>query len=250
MPRGLDSLLRLTPATTRAQLSLLGGFELVCAGSPVRLQMSARRLVAFLALHDRPLLRLYVAGVLWLDTPEQRAYANLRSTLWRLHRCDPGLVDVAGQELRLSRNVAVDIREAEAAAHRILAAAEPDEQRFEPAQLLDDLLPDWYDDWVLLERERFRQVRLHALDTLCERLMTRRRLEEALEVGLAAVAAEPLRESAHRAVVSVHLAEGNTAEAIRQYRLCRRLLKEQLGVEPSPRMHQLFQEVHAVETLR
>jgi len=80
--------------------------------------------------------------------------------------------------------------------------------------------------------------------------MTRRRLEEALEVGLAAVAAEPLRESAHRAVVSVHLAEGNTAEAIRQYRLCRRLLKEQLGVEPSPRMHQLFQEVHAVETLR
>jgi len=91
---------------------------------------------------------------------------------------------------------------------------------------------------------------LHALDTLCERLTTGGRLEEALEAGLCAVAAEPLRESAHRAVVRVHLEEGNTAEAIRQYRLCRRLLKEQLGVEPSPRMLQLFEEVHALETIR
>ena len=66
MPTGLDSLLRLTSETTHARLSLLGGFELVCAGSPVRLQMSAQRLVAFLALQDRPLLRLYIAGVLWL----------------------------------------------------------------------------------------------------------------------------------------------------------------------------------------
>ena len=212
--------------------------------------MSSQRLVAFLALHDRPLRRLYVAGVLWLDTPEQRAYANLRSALWRLHRCDPGLVDAAGQELRLSPKVVVDIREAEVAAHRILEVGWPVEERFEPAQLIDDLLPDWYEDWVLLERERFRQVRLHALDNLCERLTTAGRLEEALEAGLFAVAAEPLRESAHRALVRIHLAEGNTAEAIRQYRLCRRLLKEQLGVEPSPQMQQLFQEVHVLETIR
>jgi DNA-binding SARP family transcriptional activator len=250
LPTGRDSLLRLTPTTAEARLSLLGSFELVCAGARVRLPLSSQRLVAFLALHDRPLRRLYVAGVLWLDTPEQRAYANLRSALWRLHRCDPGLVDAAGQELRLSPKVVVDIREAEAAAHRILEVGEPGEKRFEPAQLIDDLLPDWYDDWVLLERERFRQVRLHALDNLCERLTTAGRLEEALEAGLFAVAAEPLRESAHRALVRIHLAEGNTAEAIRQYRLCRRLLKEQLGVEPSPQMQQLFQEVHVLETIR
>jgi DNA-binding SARP family transcriptional activator len=211
--------------------------------------MSSQRLVVFLALHDRPLLRLYVASVLWLDTPEERAYANLRSALWRVHRCDSGLVEAAGQELRLSPNVAVDFREAEAAAYRILESGEP-EASFERAQLSDDLLPDWYDDWVLLERERFRQVRLHALDTLCERLTTVGRLEEALEAGLSAVAAEPLRESAHRAVIRVHLAEGNTAEAVRQYRLCRRFLKEQLGVEPSPRMQELFVEVQVVETIR
>jgi DNA-binding SARP family transcriptional activator len=250
LPTGRDSLLRLTPTTGGARLSLLGSFELVRGRRRVHVPMSSQRLVAFLALHDRPLLRLYVASVLWLDTPEERAYANLRTALWRLHRCDPGLVDAAGQELRLSPKVAVDLREAEAAAQRILEVGEPDEG-FEPAELGNDLLPDWYDDWVLLERERFRQVRLHALDALCERLTTGGRLEEALEVGLSAVAAEPLRESAHRAVIRVHLAEGNTAEAIRQYRLCRRLLKEQLDVEPSRRMQELFDQVHAaLETIR
>ena len=54
-----------------------------------------------------------------------------------------------------------------------------------------------------------------------------------------ALVGEPLRESAHRALVAFHLAEGNAAEALRQFRLCRRLLLEQLGVEPSPLMLEL-----------
>lgn len=55
-------------------LSLLDAFELRCDGEPVSLPPSAQRL---LALHDRPLLRPYVAGTLWLDTPDERASANL-----------------------------------------------------------------------------------------------------------------------------------------------------------------------------
>jgi DNA-binding SARP family transcriptional activator len=48
------------------------------------------------------------------------------------------------------------------------------------------------------------------------------------------VRTEPLRESAHRAVVSVHLAEHNVVEAVRHYRAFRKLLGEELGMEPSP----------------
>ena len=62
------------------------------------------------------------------------------------------------------------------------------------------------------------------------------RFAEAFELGLAALAGEPLRESAHRALVRVHLAEGNVGEAVRQYELCRSLLREKLGVEPSEQM--------------
>jgi DNA-binding SARP family transcriptional activator len=102
-----------------------------------------------------------------------------------------------------------------------------------------ELLPDWYDDWVVIERERFRQARLHALEALCYGLARRGRYDKAIELGLTAVADEPLRESAHRAVMRAHLAEGNRVEALRQYQLCRRFLRERLGFEPSAETQRL-----------
>ena len=96
---------------------------------------------------------------------------------------------------------------------------------------------------MLIEREQFRQLRLRALDAFCRRLTVAGRTGDALDAGLAALAGDALRESAHRALVCVHLAEGNVGEAIRQYRLCRRLLREQLGVAPSEQMEALLRSV-------
>ena len=93
---------RLSPAPASARLTLLGGFDLVCDGVPVALPMSAQRVIAFVATHDRPIQRAYVAGSLWLETPESRAHANLRSALWRLQRARRTLVETNGQQLRLS----------------------------------------------------------------------------------------------------------------------------------------------------
>lgn len=231
---------RVRPSTVR--LRLIGRFELVVDGRRVRTPMSAQRVAAFLALHEHPLQRAYVAGSLWLDSPDERAHANLRSALWRLGRYGCALVDTRDQLLRIRPEVSVDIREVEAA---IRADVAGEGRLLSPSVLSDDLLPNWYDDWVLLERERFRQLRLHALEVLCERLTEAGRLPEALEAGLTAVAGEPLRESAHRALVRVHLAEGNTVEALRQYRLFRRMLREQLGIEPSPQIEQLVARARA-----
>jgi DNA-binding SARP family transcriptional activator len=210
--------------------------------------MSAQRVAAFLALHDRPLLRSYVAGSLWLDTTEDRAHANLRSALWRLHRCSRDLVVARGHQLLLGPEVDVDLREAEALARRALGDGAADLLELAPTRLIDDLLPDWYDDWVLIEREQFRHLRLRALDVLCERLTGAGRLGDALEVGLYALAGEPLRESTHRAVIRVHLADGNTGEAIRQYLICRRLLAE-LGVRPSRQIEELMRGVTTADTI-
>jgi DNA-binding SARP family transcriptional activator len=102
-----------------------------------------------------------------------------------------------------------------------------------------DLLPDWTDDWVMIERERLRQLRLHALETLCDRLAEARRFGESVQAGLAAVRAEPLRESAQRSLIRAYLAEGNQGEAIRQYRAFRQLLLEELGVAPSRELEEL-----------
>ncbi|HEY8828234.1 MAG TPA: bacterial transcriptional activator domain-containing protein [Jatrophihabitantaceae bacterium] len=144
------------------------------------------------------------------------------------------------RDARLGADVRVDLREAERLARaEVDGGAERSGAESDTETFVGDLLPDWYDDWVLIERERFRQLRLRALEALCERLARAGRIGEALDAGLLSVAGEPLRESAHRALVRVHLADGNAGEAIRQFRLCRRLLRDQLGIEPSERMYEL-----------
>lgn len=225
-------------------LTLLGGFELRCGSALVELPASAQRLVAFLAIRARPLQRVHVAGMLWLDAPEQRANAALRTALWRSRRRDCLLVDARGPRIGLAAGVEVDLHASTRIAQRVLA--NPPQEVVELAGLdrvwaHGELLPDWYEDWVLIERERHRQLRLHALEALCEALTAAGRYGEAVEAGIAAVATEPLRESAHRALISVHLAEANVAEALRQYRLFGDLLREHLGLEPSACLRELVE---------
>ncbi len=229
------------PAAT-ARLSLLDAFELHCDGQRVSLPLSAQRLLAFVALHERPLLRVYVAGTLWIDASDERAGASLRSSLWRLNRPGHALVEATSTHLRLAPGVDVDVHGALRLARRLLdGSAGGEELDAASAVLGGELLPDWYDDWLLFERERFRQVSLHALEALSELLVRAGRLAGALEAALSAVRAEPLRESAHRALIRVHLAEGNRGEAQRQYELCRRLLRERLDTAPTPQLEALFE---------
>lgn len=227
------------------RLNLLCGFELRIDKRPMKLIWSAQRLVAFLAIKDRPLARAYVAGVLWPDATTSRANANLRSSLWRTQRCSSLLIAASSQQLALAAGVVVDIRAALAHAHRLLGRGMlcEDEDLSAPvlSELSGDLLPDWYDDdWLLVERERFHQLRVHALEAMCERLTVAGRYGEAVDAGLAAVRAEPLRESAHCALLKAYLAEGNRGEAVRQYERCRRLLLDELGLEPSAALRALL----------
>jgi DNA-binding SARP family transcriptional activator len=222
-------------------LSLLNAFELRCDDLPVTLPPSAQRLVAFVALHDHPLQRVYVAGTLWIDASDARAGASLRSSLWRLNRAGHVVVEASSTHLRLAADVDVDVRHALGVAHRLLdGSADAADLESGEAVLRGELLPDWYDEWLVFERERVRQVSLHALEALAERFVSVGELARALEAALSAVRSEPLRESAHRALIRVHLAEGNRAEALRQYDLCRSLLRDRLGVEPSPQLDELL----------
>ena len=227
------------PQATRSpagpHLTLLNAFELRCEGRLVPLPQAAQRLLAFLALRDRPVLRTHVAGTLWLESSQDHAFGSLRSALWRARRSGHEVIEATPTQLRLASSVAVDVRETIAWARGVL------EGSTEPGHFgrVGDLLPDWYDDWVLFERERLRELRVRALECLCAKLTDAGKFHQAVEAGLAAVEDEPLRESAHRSLITVHLAEGNQAEAIRRYWLYRGLLQDQLGIEPSPRMEEL-----------
>jgi len=222
----------------------MDGFELTCDGERVPIQRNSQRLIAYLALRNRPLLRIHVAGTLWLDSSEQRSCANLRSALWRLRGQAEDVVESDASHAWLSSEVHVDVREVVALARGLVAQpGDDDEPAVESSRLAGDLLPDWYEDWVLLERERLRELRLHALEEVAARAIREGRYGAAIDAALTAIQADPLRESAHRVLISAYLAEGNASAGMRQYREYCRRARDELGIEPSPRLREIVAEL-------
>jgi DNA-binding SARP family transcriptional activator len=226
------------------RLTLIGGFALRRGSHELKIAISGQRLIALLALGERPVGRLRVAGTLWPDYSTERSLADLRTTLWRVNQSGRQVIAATPLCLRLDDDIVVDVRNLAAFARRLNRAGttpeaiDLDSMNF--ADLIGDLLPDWYDDWLLDEREVLRQTRLHALESLARQLSASGRHADAIQAALAAIRLEPLRETAHYVLIEIHLAEGNWSEACRQFERCRRLLREDLGVEPSDSMRLLL----------
>lgn len=211
-------------------LRLLGGFAAAGPYGNVSLPVSAQRVVAYLALQDRAVHRRRLAGVLWPDTTDARAAANLRSALWRARKSAP-LIRGDHSSLALAPDVDVDARRLrDRPEDAVLAWLR---QTSGGVALDMDLLPDWYDDWVVAERERFRQVVLRGLTALAPRLVAGGRTAEAIHVGSQAVRLEPLSETAHQMLITAYLAAGDRARAVRHYHEHAALLRDELGLAPS-----------------
>lgn len=223
-----------TPPVLRAKVTMLRAFEITINGSSLIVPQGAQRLVAFLALRGRPQLRTTVATSLWMDTTEDRAAANLRTALWKLADRRDLLIQSLGSYLTLAQGVEVDFSRLLTRVKTLIDGdGEINDFDANTGDLAGDLLPDWDEDWLLFERERLRQLRIHALEALSRRLCTAGRYAAAVDAGLSAVTAEPLRESAQRVLIEVHLAEGNVSEARRQFELYRSVLWDNLALLPS-----------------
>ncbi|MEU1668420.1 BTAD domain-containing putative transcriptional regulator [Streptomyces sparsogenes] len=217
-------------------LRLLGAFQLASpADGIIGVPPTGQRVLAYLGLHET-VTRTALAGLLWPDVTEEHAQGSLRTALWRLQRAGHPVVECRGDVLVLLSGVTVDVHAVSRTALRAVDCPEAFGDQL-PLELLSfgDLLLGWEEEWVMIERERLRQLRLHALESLSVALADRGRHGLALEAALACVAMAPLRESAHRAVTAVHLAENNVAEAYRQYEAFRRMIHDELGMAPSAR---------------
>lgn len=222
-------------------LQLFNGFRVSSPVPPAALPTTCQRLLALLALRRR-LDRSVAAGTLWPDVSEDRALGSLRSAMWRANRVLTGLVQSCDNQVALQQDVAVDVDQLLAQARRLRdgapdAASRPDELA------LGDLLPGWDEDWVLLERERLRQVQLYALCDLAVSQARRGATGAAVDTVHHALRLEPLRESTHRLLIQLHIDAGDYAEALHRYDCYRTLAREELGVVPSPRMTALLGRV-------
>jgi DNA-binding SARP family transcriptional activator len=223
------------PAARPHALELLGAYTYWTNGGDVRIPPSACTVVAFVALQPGPVHRSILAGTIWPDVSDDRANGNLRSVLWRAKTSVPGLLACDDGTVAIAEDVDVDYRREAEWSRRLIHGHATDadlDRDLSPHAL--ELLPGMYDDWIVFERERFNQRWLHAAERMAIELAHRGRHAEALDCALAVVASDPLRESAQRIVVQCHVIEHNVVEARRRQDAYARLLRTELGVEPSP----------------
>jgi DNA-binding SARP family transcriptional activator len=226
----------------RPNVRLLGCFEVLVDDEPKNISLPAQRLLAMLALEQGGTCeRSYVAGTLWPDSAESAARSNLRSALSNLGRLRGMMIEIMPGSIRLAPHLRVDLYEHRERASRLL---DPDDQGNDVlvSAFASDLLPHWDEVWVESERESYRQLRVHVLERLSDRLTKLGRYAEGIQAALLAVDAAPLRESAHRAVINALAAEGNRGEAMARYTELCDLLDRELGVEPSFRIDDVFSQ--------
>ncbi len=234
-----------TPEPHRVRV--LGSFTLTVHGAAVPLGVDARRLIAYLSVHPRPQRRGALAADLWPRIPVEAAMRLLDDAVLAVDV--PGLLvtDETGA-LSLAPDVDVDL----AAAMRLVrtlpevaAVTDPD-----LALLAADVLPNWTASWIAIERERFRQLRLHAIEERSLRLVAAGRCAEAAVLAGGAVRSAPSRESARRALIEAHLAHGNIAAAVAEYDEYRELLRSSVGAAPAFALDGLLPPAPAWPVLR
>jgi DNA-binding SARP family transcriptional activator len=232
-------------------LNLLGGFGLAVDHQPVSVGLTGQRLLSLLACLGRPVSRSRAAFLLWPDTAEARAQSNLRTAVYRLQRACRGALESTGPHVGLGASVRVDVAAIRQVAGDILGLGQlPDNSDAVVADALrlnlyEDLLPDWQDDWLRDDQYRHRQLRLDTLEVLAQRLADSGRHREAFHIALAAVQADPLRDSAYETLIRSCLARGNRNDAMNAYHTYRRIMRDELGLDPSRTIDELLVERRA-----
>ena len=219
-----------------------------------------QELLSYLLIHrDRPHSREALASLLWGDTSTEKSKKYLRQALWHLHAAlnsDNGnnsevlMVDHDWLSLNPCSNLWTDVADFE----RAFSAAEgiPGRQLDSEKALglkdavtlyNDDLLPGYYQDWILFERERLQNMYLLMLDKLIVYLQFRGEYEVAQGYGATILRYDPARERTHRQLMHLYSLAGDRTSALRQFERCAQALKQELGVKPERKTVELYERI-------
>lgn len=255
-----DPSVDLTVTSAPIRLCLLGGFRLLKSGRQVRVRPGSKTqvLLGHLGLHVRSgIPRDELVDRMWPSAAVELANQSLNTLVYSLHRLlgdamaghHPVLHESGIYRLNLEGGIAVDVLEFDAAvdcgdrhagdgngdaAIRCYGGA---------AQLYAGDLSLGSDVQQVVERERLRARYLHTRSRLADHEFARGRYIGALENALDVLANDPCREDAHRMAMRSYVRLGERSQALRQYRMCRKILEQEFEAVPEPETEALFERV-------
>jgi len=225
------------------EIRLLGEFDVRLNGQPVEIpSRPAQSLLAYLALNpETKHRREKLAGLLWSDSEETNARSNLRHALWRLRKA-------IGEEYFDADKVTIAFKALEDCELDIYCLEGETMETETVGGLINavsvyggDLLPGFYESWVVLERERLRSAFEHVVQRLLDLLIEKGSWLEVLEWGERWIALGHVPEPAFRALMTAYSALGDSSGLAAVYQRCCDALKGELGVEPSEQTRSTYE---------
>ncbi len=231
------------------RLYLLGSFRVERANQSIRLPThKTESLLAYLALSPRQTShpREKLAALLWGESSDELARSSLRRALVLLR-------DALGHDLLLTDREAVQINPAcplwvdalefQAQAERLLKDPHADATLLDIALYRDDLLVDYYDEWIAPWRERFRSLFIESLLKLVELARRQGDYARAVQLAQTVLQRDAANESAHQHLMFCYWKMGKRNAALSQFKECARILEQELGVQPTAETTELYDQI-------
>ena len=241
----------------KLEIRLLGSPQFLRANSPIPSFISSKvpALLAYLAVTRRAHSRDKLAALFWGEMTDADAKNNLRQALTNLRKFFEDELTITRDTIEFTGDAFVDSLEFDST---LRSASSLDLQ---PASVIlteslrlyrGDFLEGFhireapeFEDWLLAERSRLRELALQALHTLTHFHTTSGQFTEAITFAARLLAFDPWREEAHRQLMLLQARTGQVSAALTQYETCKKILEKELGVEPSLETTDLYERIRS-----
>ena len=238
----------------RLTLAFLDTFQVTLDSQPItRFRSSKNRgLLVYLALQsDRPFPREVLATLFWPEESESNARNNLRQSLYQLRKVLGDLKSPDQPYLLVTRQTVQFNADSDFVldANHFLQSIDRGELEAAVDVYYGDLLPGFtcdslqFEDWLRHEREQLHHAALEAMFAVTEDHLQSGQLDQAQAVARRQLALEPWREPAYRQLMQAYALAGDRGSALAQYEVCREILWDELGVEPTAETVALYESI-------
>jgi len=230
-------------------VQLLNGLKIYDRGrqeTPIRLRSpKTEELFAFLVC-KRTVSREEIVETLWSDLEKEKALKNLNSTLYYIRQAIDAdkiekVIHASRSEIYIEENgFSCDLYEFERLLKEIRSFPERADKPLKQAeaQYTGDLLKGKMFEWAIPLRHRLEKLYIEQLEAACRRCLANHRPLDSLHHFGLILKLDPLREDIHHEVIRLHIELGHKSEALRQFQLLEKLLQQELGMKPDPRINE------------